>query len=247
MLHHPAAIAEPSGGLAELSLALFLTGLAGSFTHCVGMCGPFVIAQVGAALDRADAAAPGSGYGTLQRLRGAALLPYHLGRMTTYAVLGAASAAVLGFVANMVAYRVLAALLLSLAAMAMLAQALGRGLGAVDRLLAGFLPRQAPAAARGLLADPGGWRGYALGIVLGFLPCGMLYAALAAASATGDPAEGAAAMAAFAAGTIPGLAGVGWAGAVFGRRWRRLAGILATPALLASAALLLATALRLVA
>jgi hypothetical protein len=46
MLHISASIAEPSGGLAGLSLALFLAGLAGSFTHCVGMCGPFVIAQV---------------------------------------------------------------------------------------------------------------------------------------------------------------------------------------------------------
>jgi sulfite exporter TauE/SafE len=247
MLHISASIAEPSGGLAGLSLALFLAGLAGSFTHCVGMCGPFVIAQVGAALDRAEAAAPRADYGTLRRLRGAALLPYHFGRMTTYAVLGAAGATVLGFVANIAAYRVLAALLLSLAAMAMLAQALGRGLGFVDRLLTRLLPRHAPGAARGLLVDPGGWRGYALGVVLGFLPCGMLYAALAAASATGHPLHGAVAMAAFAAGTVPGLAGVGWAGALFGRRWKRLTGIVATLALLASAVLLLAIALRLVA
>jgi sulfite exporter TauE/SafE len=243
--HHHAEILDVSGGLAGLALALFLTGLAGSFTHCVGMCGPFVIAQVGAGLERmADGAA---GYGTLRRLRGAALIPYHLGRMTTYAALGGAAGSLIGIAVGGAAYRVLAALLLAVAAMAMLAQAIGRGAGLLDRLLAGILPRQAPAVARQLLADPAGWRGYALGLVLGFLPCGLLYAALAAAAAAGDAARGALAMAAFAAGTIPGLAGVGWAGAVFGRRWKALAGILAPLALLASAALLLATALRLVA
>lgn len=245
MHHVPIAGPAFSGDLAALMVALFLSGLAGSLTHCGAMCGPFVIAQVGAALDRSGWGP--SDYGTLTRLRGAALVPYHLGRMTTYAALGAVAAGMVGFLGNLAGFRMVAALALTLAAVAMMAQAIGRGLGLVDRLLGTVLPGQPPAFAHALLADPGGWRGYALGVVLGFLPCGLIYAAVAGASAAGDPVRGALAMAAFAAGTAPGLIGIGWAGALFGRRWKTLARVLAPCALLLAAALLLATAWRLVA
>jgi uncharacterized protein len=245
-MHHLPSVQQigTAGDAVGLFLALFLTGLAGSFTHCAAMCGPFVIAQIGAGLERD--AMRGLPYGTLARLRGAALLPYHLGRATTYAALGAAASGMVGFLANAAVYRALAAILLTLAAAAMLLQALGRGLGIVERLLAGVVPTRPPALARAFLADPSGWRGYVLGVLLGFLPCAMVYAALAAAAAAGDPLRGALAMAAFAAGTVPGLAGVGWAGALFGRRWRRPTAILAPVALLAASAMLLATAWQLV-
>jgi uncharacterized protein len=238
--HAPFLVAG-SGDLATLVVALLLMGLAGSFTHCVGMCGPFVIAQVTAGLEASGAQA---GYGTLQRLRGAALLPYHLGRMTTYTAMGAASAGVLGFVANSAGFRALAAIALALAALAMVAQAVGRSLPFVDRLLPRGSGLPGGAQLRGLFARPQGWRGYALGVALGFIPCGMLYAAIAAASASGSVAGGAIAMFAFALGTVPGLVGVGWAGLLFGRSWQRIAAVLAPAMMLASAVLLLAMALR---
>lgn len=240
---HAFPAAPGTGDLATLLVALLLMGLAGSFTHCVGMCGPFVIAQVTAGLEQDGAR---GSYGTLQRLRGAALLPYHLGRMTTYTALGAASAGVLGFVANSAGFRALAAVVLALAALAMIAQALGRSLPLVDRLL----PRAAgvPGGERlsGLFTRPRGWRGYLLGVALGFIPCGMLYAAIAAASAAGSVSGGALAMLAFAIGTVPGLLGVGWAGLLFGRGWQRISAVLAPIMMLASAVLLLAMALRIV-
>src|SRR4051812_47429716 len=81
-----AHVAEPPAGLA---LSLFLAGLSGSAMHCVGMCGPFVLGQV-----MADAAHVGpGGYGEWRRLAGAALAPYHLGRLTAYAGLGAIAGA----------------------------------------------------------------------------------------------------------------------------------------------------------
>ncbi|MEI6559931.1 MAG: sulfite exporter TauE/SafE family protein, partial [Rhodospirillaceae bacterium] len=69
-------------------------------------------------------------------------------------------------------------------------------------------------------AGPVGWRGYALGLALGFLPCGLVYSALAAAAATRQPLAGAAGLLAFAAGTVPALVAVGLAGHAAGRRWR---------------------------
>jgi len=232
--NHVALFASHADGLASLLLAMLLAGLGGGVTHCVAMCGPFVMAQATAGLER-DA-----GYGTLQRLSGAALLPYHLGRATTYVALGAVSASVVGFVGHVAGLRVLGAALLAGAAIILGAQALGRSLPMPSA--ASHLTR----LARPLLADPRGWRGYALGVALGFLPCGILYAAFAAAAGSRDPRTGALMMAAFVLGTLPGLIGVGWAGLLFGRRWVRTTAV-ATPALLlASAALLLVMAWRLV-
>ncbi|MFM8990546.1 MAG: sulfite exporter TauE/SafE family protein [Alphaproteobacteria bacterium] len=234
--------AIPSGDPLAIAFALLLMGLGGSATHCVGMCGPFVVAQAGAV---AGARAV-EGNRVLARLRGASLLPYQLGRATTYAALGAASAGLVDFVANLAGFRILAALFLCAAAIALLARAIGRSLPLVDRFAARLVPAGPPAFARDLMADPRGWRGYALGMALGFLPCVFLYAALAAASAAGGAAAGAAAMAAFALGTAPGLLAAGWAGALFARRHARLFAVLSTLAMLASAALLLSMALRLV-
>lgn len=214
-----------AGDLAGVALAMLLAGLVGGLGHCIGMCGPFVLSQVAANL-------PGEGcrYGTLQRLAGAALLPYHLGRATTYVFLGTLGGALAGRAALAAETRLLTAGLLVLAAAAML-------LWGVERLA-----RLRPAVAAGLpagwivgrieplLGDPRGARGYALGVALGFLPCGLLYGALAAAAGTGSAAGGAAATAAFVAGTTVPLVGLGWLGSLFGRRWagplRRAAPIL---------------------
>src|SRR5262245_24023251 len=114
-LHHATIAAD-----AALPLALFLSGLAGGFAHCAGMCGPFVLAQAAARAGRDEA------YGTLQRLAGAALAPYHLGRATTYAALGALAGGLAGAVAGLPALRWLPAVMLALASGFFLAQAFGR-------------------------------------------------------------------------------------------------------------------------
>jgi sulfite exporter TauE/SafE len=109
----------------------------------------------------------------------------------------------------------LAALLLA-AAMMMAAQALARwrpatgGAGRIGTRLVGLI---AP-----LLAAPTGWRGIGLGLALSALPCGLLYAALAGAAATGSALAGAIVMAAFVLGTVPALGGVALLGRLFLRR-----------------------------
>lgn len=57
----------------------------------------------------------------------------------------------------------------------------------------------------------------------GFLPCGLLYGALAAAAGSGSAGGGGLGMLAFAIGTLPALFAVGFAGVFFGRRWHALA------------------------
>jgi sulfite exporter TauE/SafE len=234
------AIAACRDGLAHvaefpagLSLSLFFAGLSGSTVHCVGMCGPFVLGQV-----MADAAHVGpGGYGEWRRLAGAALAPYHLGRLTTYTGLGAVAGAATALFASTAAFAWLSGVLLIAGAALMLAQAFGLALGAaapqaglIQRLAAPLTASDHPAAR------------YALGVVLGFLPCGLIYGALGAAAGTGSMLQGALGMAAFSLGTLPALIAVGWGGVLLRRRWRGMARWIAAPLLVITALLMLALA-----
>lgn len=225
-----------------IGAALLLAGLVGGFAHCAGMCGPFVLAQV-AASDAGGPAAPGTRAGGLElrRLATGTLPGYQLGRLTTYTMLGAAAGGLGGTVLRLGELHWLAAAFLGAASILFLVEAV-RG-----SLTLRFLPssrltgRMARLIARGaapLLGAPGPLRRYILGVTLGFLPCGMLYAALAAAGATGDAGVGAVAMAGFAIGTMPALALVGVLGSLGAVRWRQAARLVVRPVFLLNAATL---------
>jgi len=220
---------------AGLSLSLFLAGLSGSAVHCVGMCGPFVLGQV---MADAEHVGPGA-YGEWRRLSGAALAPYHLGRLTTYTGLGVLAGAATALFASTVVFAWLSAVLLIAGAALMVAQAFGLALGVaapqaglIQRLAAPLTSSRHPAAR------------YALGVVLGFLPCGLIYGALGAAAGTGSMLHGALAMAAFSLGTMPALVAVGWGGVLLRRRWQGMTRWIASPLLVVSALLMLALAGR---
>jgi hypothetical protein len=241
-----AGLCSPAGGALSggaLLAGLFLAGLAGSAVHCAPMCGPFVLGQVADRLARIPAARLCES----ARLSAALLLPYHCGRLLVYAALGA-GAALLGLAFGpLLWFDRLSAVLLALAALLFLGHAAARLSPASPRLLA-WLERAPPGWGRRIAAltrriDRAHWSGgFQLGLALGFLPCGFLYAALAAAAATGQPAGGALAMLAFGLGTVPSLVVVGLAGQAAGRRWHRLATVLAPAVMLANAALLAALA-----
>ena len=204
----------------DLLGGLFGAGLVSGISHCAGMCGPFVLAQTSTRLG----AVPLAAIGRLTRLGGAALLPYHLGRITTYAGLGMLAGGLAGGVNRFTDLRWLSGLLLLLAAALFTGQALPA--------FAGLRPFRRPAGgpvriqgwleglARPLFAAPTGLRGYALGLALGLLPCGLIYAGLAAAAGSGSALAGGMAMASFAAGTVPGLVLVGLLGHLASRRWQ---------------------------
>jgi sulfite exporter TauE/SafE len=221
-------------GGAGLPAALFLVGLTGSAAHCAPMCGPFVMAQV---TDRL-AAVPAPRLCELTRLKAGLLLPYHAGRILTYAGLGAAAAWLGTGAASLPGFRGLSGALLVAAALLFAAQGLKR-----------FLPRFVPHArapwfgpvmrlASGL--DRTRFSGtLALGLLLGLLPCGLLYAALTAAAASADPLRGAAAMAGFGLGTMPALMAIGLVGHAAARRFGAMAATVG-PAILLINALVLA-------
>jgi sulfite exporter TauE/SafE len=208
-------------------LTLFVAGLVGAPVHCGAMCGGFVLGQVADHM----AALPAAGLCEWQRIKAGALLPYHLGRLTTYGLLGA----IAGFGSAALLPRwIAAALLVAGAALFLL-----RGLGPV----AGFVP---PAWKRAVVWLTGKARRnqYLLGAALGFLPCGFLYVALAVAAASQNAATGALGMVAFGLGTVPTLLVVGIAGQLAGRRWQRKIAAFAPGLMALNAVLLLILALR---
>ena len=226
-------------GFLGIAAGLFSMGLVGGAVHCAPMCGPFVLMQL---------AEPGGGV-AVRRLAGSALAGYQLGRLTTYVALGAAFGGLGGTAMRGIQWQPVAGALLAVAALSFLGQALrSSGLAPTGQSFAGIgAPLVTPLLRpieRLLRMRRFHLSGYALGLVLGVLPCGLLYTALIAAAATGGAVSGSLAMAAFAIGTMPALMTLGLVGASALRRWRRPLGRVATPLFLFNALLLGGLALR---
>jgi sulfite exporter TauE/SafE len=181
----------------------FLVGLF-STLHCVGMCGNIMGAlSLGLPLQVRSTPARHGGY----------VLTYNLGRLATYALLGAAAGAggtLLGSrldphvwqgVAGLIAALTLILIGLYLSGWAPWVRQvdlLGRGLWRrVEPLGRRLLPVRSPGQA--LLA----------GMIWGLLPCGLVYYALLLTVPLADPWQGAAFMAAFGLGTLPSLLATG--------------------------------------
>jgi sulfite exporter TauE/SafE len=201
-----------------LVAAMFAAGLA-SGVHCVAMCGGIVAAfdfQRTIPIRNAD---PGALW--VRRLW------FNAGRISTYAAAGAIAGAAGGAayaaaaLPAQAAWQVAASVLLILIGLHLAGA--GRLLGALEALGAPLWRRVQPLAAR-LLQAPTPLRAYAAGLAWGWLPCAMVYAALVAAAAAGDPLRGAAAMAAFGAGTLPFLFAAGWLATRL-RAWRYTAAV----------------------
>ena len=227
--------------LGGIPFALFLAGLLAGFSHCTAMCGPFVLMQVMAGTS-GGCAPPYA----LQRLSGAALLPYHFGRLTTYTGLGAVSGGLADVMTELFDLRWLAAMALMGAAVysiLLLSRALGWMQLRQPRRSAesGHLFRGAWAK---LVSRAGRLGRFPLGLLLGLLPCGLVYAALAAAAGSGSASTAMLAMAAFGLGTVPGLIAVALAGRFVVRRFRKTPQVAAIPLLVLNVAILSGLAFR---
>lgn len=195
-----------TGELTPLLASALVLGFFGS-AHCLGMCGG-IAAALGQALP------PES---TVRGVLHAGV--YSCGRITSYALAGAA----VGFFGEAfaagsglsIALRILAGVLIL--GFGLHVAGWWNGLVAIERIgLVGWR-RLAPLARRIGRPDRLG-KTFALGMVWGWLPCGLVYAALIGAAATGGALSGAAFMACFGLGTLPALV----AAAGFGARMSTL-------------------------
>ena len=225
-LNHPHA--------APWLVVMWTAGLLGSLGHCAGMCGPIV-----AAFGLAQARQGGAPHG--RHLR------FQAGRILTYALLGA----VIGFLGGFARLQTVqdmhaccrpegAALVAAQAwpwqvwvklgvGALMLLMGLGMALGArADALMEFRLPAPLQRLlGRGLAL---GRVPFALGMLWGLIPCGLVYMMLLRTLDAGDWRMGAAGMAAFGLGNAPLLLGLGLASTRLSQAWKaallRLGGLL---------------------
>ncbi len=171
--------------------ALFTLGLLGA-GHCIGMCGGITSALGMAAGGR-------SRYGNA-----GIVLGYNLGRISSYAVAGLIAGGI-GFVGS--EYLALKPLLRGLAALLLILMGLylsgwWRALVYLEQFGARLWRRIQPLSQK-LMPVTGFPQALLMGAVWGWLPCGLVYSALAYATTAGSSADGALLMASFGAGTLP--------------------------------------------
>lgn len=192
----------------------FLVGFLGG-VHCVGMCGGIVGALTLGLPDEV-------------RSRKTAMFPfllaYNVGRILSYTVAGALMGGVGWLAANLAVLHHAQLVLNTLAALFMVALGLylagwWRGLVHVERAGGGLWKRIEPLGRRLMpVRRPG--QALQLGLVWGWLPCGLVYSVLIWAIASGGFVEGGLLMLAFGLGTLPNLLAMGvFAGYL--SRWAR--------------------------
>jgi uncharacterized protein len=209
--------------------AIFSVGLV-SGMHCVGMCGPIVLSY-----------SLGMRQGRL-----AAHAAYNGGRILTYMFLGALAGTaghglgLLGRMAGMASGARIAAGAAMIVAGALLVRTSSPlvriqsgGIGGI-----GIIGRFS-AAMGSLIRGPRASGKFALGLALGFLPCGLIYAALLKAIDSAGAVAGGLTMLAFGLGTAVALGAVGAASSFAGLRLGRWSNRLAAASVMAFGAILL--------
>ncbi|PHS75807.1 sulfite exporter TauE/SafE family protein [uncultured Porticoccus sp.] len=184
-------------------LAMLVIGLMGA-GHCIGMCGG-IVAALGFATDD-------------QRSRWPTLLSYNLGRITSYGLIGAL-VGLLGlfgreYLSLGPSLRIFAGVLLIL--MGLYLAGWWHFLSWLERGGQHAWRHIQPFATRLFRVRTVG-RAFLFGMLWGWLPCGLVYSALAYAAATAHPVSSALSMMAFGLGTLP----VMLAGGVFSSQLKR--------------------------
>jgi uncharacterized protein len=176
--------------------SLFVMGLVSS-THCLGMCGGIMGAL--------SLAIPAEAHSR----RWLILLSYNLGRISSYALMGALA----GFLSSGLQSVIGGSPLRIMAGVMMIAMGLyladwWRGLTKLENL-GRYLWVYIQPWGKKLMPVTTAPRALLLGALWGWLPCGLVYAALASALTQPEPVLAAGAMLAFGAGTLPAVIAAG--------------------------------------
>jgi uncharacterized protein len=178
--------------------AVFLIGLLGG-VHCAGMCGGIVSALTLQMPVRSEGQAPSW---TLH-------LAYNLGRIGSYSIAGAVMGAIGSF--GLLLNNALPVQMTLYIAANLMMVALGLYLTGMTQTLAfteragQWLWRRVQPVTKRFLPVRGIGQAFPLGMLWGWLPCGLVYSVLAMTLLTGSATRGALTMLAFGLGTLPNL------------------------------------------
>ena len=181
-----------------LLAAAFGAGLLGS-AHCLGMCaGISGLFAVGATVASIKTQLP-------------LAIAYNVGRVLSYAFLGVTVAALGGAAVGMIPdlagpVRLASGLLIIIIGLQVAFD--WRLLAPVEKIGATIWNRLAPHA-KGLIPATSIASAAGLGLIWGWLPCGLVYGALLLAATTADPVSGGLVMIAFGLGTMPAMIATG--------------------------------------
>ena len=197
--------------------AAVLVGLLGS-VHCIGMCGGIAGAlTLGVPAEQRRSTRAAVSY----------LLAYNVGRIGSYALAGAIAGLVGENALKLFSMQNAHTIGLFISAFFLIALGLYLGgwwqmLSALERAGAKLWRRIEPFGRR-LLPVRNPAHALGLGALWGWLPCGLVYAALAWSLTTGSARQGALLMLAFGLGTLPMLLALGSAGRWISALTRRIA------------------------
>ena len=184
------------GGATNLLVVLLLTGLAGSLSHCIGMCGPLVILA-------------GARYSKQGMASISLHLLYHSGRILVYALMGMVAGGLGAAFSRVAAVAHIPGILSILMGMVVIIAGLS---------YLGWLPFWKRTlhpndwwqhAMRRAMKTPGLRGVFLLGMLNGLLPCGLVYEALSITVASAQPLLAGLGMLVFGVATIPSLVIIG--------------------------------------
>ncbi len=217
---------------------LFLTGLVGSFTHCIGMCGPFALAQTSMRLMNISP----KKLSQKARFDASALFPYYFGKTITYCILLTIAYFISANFRDTQVYRYLALFFLISAAVLFIKIAINKSFNLIkisylEKLFSNKINLTNTRGIKGLLA----------GMTLGLIPCGLVYGSIVAAlSATDNVLISLFAMFAFGIATVPGLYVVSYFGQFILTKYSKFFNIAFSIIMTLNALFLLGYALKLI-
>ena len=185
--------------------AAFLIGLVGSL-HCMGMCGPIALT-----ITKSD-------YGFAKNFSRSIF--YNLGRVTTYTLFGLIAGGV-GLIFNLAGLQQYLSIAFGILLLIGVLFAFNFDRLFQIPLLSDLLEKVRTKLSR-LINAPKNSTVFGIGLLNGFLPCGLVYLGISGAITTGGFWEGSLFMAVFGLGTVPAIAITNALGYVMGIKFRNL-------------------------
>ena len=162
-------------------LALFVYGVIGSFTHCIGMCGPIALGQMNMRIMHLKK----DQLNNFNKLNCALSLPYYFGKAFTYGILALITKYLANSLSSNVFLKYIIGVILIISALTCLKLAILKFKKFTDIPIKleifkylKFLENFVSNAVQKLSLNPFGFQGFIMGMALGLIPCGLVISAI---------------------------------------------------------------------
>jgi hypothetical protein len=183
-------------------ISIILTGVLGSFTHCIGMCGPIAMMQSSMRLMNVKS----NQMQQYKKVHASLALPYYFGKATTYVFYYLLLEMLTYSFKTSQYYNFFISALMILSGCAFAWLAISKNFSFFTSSLSSNKKSSIERLISRLKLKPFGLSGFIMGFILGLVPCGFVYAVvLAVASYVESIALGALTVFIFGLSTVPGL------------------------------------------